>query len=337
MTLIDATRAGELDGLSCPVAPLGPQLLATIVGGHAEIVLSAFLERYGDWLYSTAPLVDASLRSWTDRPLDFATAWHPAFGDLHAVVLARARPGVEVLRAASTVQRRLSERRPSTTPIRIASPADLSPTAARRLLEADAYSFASDETAATEEWQETLRSAMALLDRAAPQYVPWVHTVVCHVIPLAARSGCFNSGGERCSPGVVCVSNQPLVWPLAEMLVHEATHQYMHIAMRLGAFDDGSDETQYYSPFRDKDRPLPYILIAYHAFGNVLLFYRTARKRGLVPDAWVTTGPFADREATLESQLRIVEPVLRTASTLTELGEALWRPLARQLQLGRLP
>ncbi|MGW4638547.1 aKG-HExxH-type peptide beta-hydroxylase [Sphaerisporangium sp. NPDC004334] len=207
----------------------------------------------------------------------------------------------------------------------------LSPAGARRLLTADAYDFDPDEAAGGGEWRPVCESALRLIRDAAPGYTEWAGTVLRELVPLQSRPGIFNSGSHRFSPGVICVSDQRYVWPLAEMLVHEATHQYLHIITRLGPLDDRTDQNLYYSPFRDKMRPIFFIVVAYHAFGNVALFYRTARANGHLPQGMPDSDVFRNREENLLRQLREIEPVLRNATSLTPLGQALWQPLYEHL------
>lgn len=211
--------------------------------------------------------------------------------------------------------------------VAISSAHALSPTAARRLFDADAYSFSSDDVGDDDGWSATCREALTLIDEAAGEYVPWVASVLREIVPLRARPREFNSGSERFSPGVICVSNQNYRWMLAEMIVHESTHQYMNILTRLGPIDDGSDDQLHYSPFRDKDRPIMFLVVAYHAFANVLLFYRSARENGHVPDRVPESDAFSSREETLALQLQQIEGPLERSTALTSIGAALWEPL----------
>lgn len=203
----------------------------------------------------------------------------------------------------------------------------LSASGAERLLQADAYQFDRAEVTTGEKWRSICEAAISLIAETGDLYATWVCRVLKDLIPLRARPFTFNSGSERFSPGVICVSDQPFRWPLAEMLVHESTHQYLHIINRLGPLDDGTDHRLYYSPFRNKDRPIFFIVVAYHAFANVLLFYRAARQRGLVPERVIISEAFANREETLEKQLHAIEDPLKNARSLTPLGRALWEPL----------
>ena len=113
---------------------------------------------------------------------------------------------------------------------------------------------------------------------------------------------------------------------LAEMLVHEATHQYMYILCRLGDIDDGSDPKLYYSPVRRMERPLWAIVLAYHAFANVLLLYRLCRQSGIEDDGYCSR-----HEALLVPQLRELERVLTQTNALTEIGRGLVEPLSERI------
>jgi HEXXH motif-containing protein len=70
-------------------------------------------------------------------------------------------------------------------------------------------------------------------------------------------------------------------------------------------------------------------LIAYHAFGNVLLFYRMARARALPADQ--DGLDIAKRMKQLEQQLETLEKALQTTTALTPLGRALWEPLYERI------
>ncbi len=177
----------------------------------------------------------------------------------------------------------------------------------------------------------TCDAALSLIAEFANIYLAWVSRVLRDLIPLRARSGIFSSGSIDLSPGVICVSNQEHPWALADVLVHEATHQYLYIARRLGRMDDGTDDTLYFSPFRNTGRPIYNILITYHAFANVLLFYRTALTHGLPADQ-ISALSLEERVEELELKLQPLEHALQSTKSLTPLGLALWESLRGQLQ-----
>lgn len=181
-------------------------------------------------------------------------------------------------------------------------------------------------------------TAVNLIAEFADIYLPWISNVIRELVPLRARPGIFNNGSIDLSPGVIClsncVSNQENPWSLAEVLVHEATHQYLYIARRLGSMEDGKDDTLYFSPFRNTGRPIYNILITYHAFANVVLFYRTALAHGLSADETFARA-VQQRVKELEQQLLPLEQALQATKSLTPLGLALWEPLRGQLQIAQ--
>jgi hypothetical protein len=208
----------------------------------------------------------------------------------------------------------------------------LSPALAGRLLNSEVYDFSQQGAdKQTDLLMGTCDGAVSVISEFADLYLPWVSGVLRDLIPLPqAKPGMVNSGSDRFSPGVICVSNQHDRWVLAETLVHEATHHYLYILERLGPFEDGTDQTLYFSPFRNMGRPIYFILLAYHAFANVFLFYRMAWTHGLGPnDPRVRVD---QRLQKLGKQLEIMEQALQATTALTPLGRALWEPLHERIR-----
>ncbi len=171
-------------------------------------------------------------------------------------------------------------------------------------------------------------SAATLLERHSVGGGRWCSRLIRAVIVLDSgdRSAMFSGSTSRW-PGVVESSHHPEGIKLAESLVHEASHQHFFLASTLGPVDDGSDAQLYYSPVVRRDRPIDKILFAYHAFSNVLLFYRSCIGAG------VDTGGFCEVEHDrLLPTLEHLDSTLRSTRALTPVGRALWIPLARELQ-----
>jgi HEXXH motif-containing protein len=176
-------------------------------------------------------------------------------------------------------------------------------------------------------------AALSGLETFSPDYFSWVSKVVRFIAPRRVIPDEYPSGSSssNIAPGLVGVGNHGHPISLAESLVHEASHHYYYIAKRLGPIDDGTDEKWYYNPFLERDRPVDRIVLAYHAFGNILLFCRNAMANGLVGDRYVFT-----REEVLVEQLRVLEEALHTSTGITPLGHALWQPIYNQLHAGQL-
>ena len=170
-----------------------------------------------------------------------------------------------------------------------------------------------------------IRASLRLLQDTAPEYMAWVRMLVRAVIPLHAQISEIRSGSDFDNPGVTQMSFPIRTVALAETWVHECSHQQFQVVTRAGAVDDGSDTKLYYSPVRLMDRPIDKILLAYHAFANVLLFYRACRAAGL------TNGYLEINEQRLIPQLRQLQAPLRSTGALTDIGAALFEPLAERI------
>ncbi len=133
------------------------------------------------------------------------------------------------------------------------------------------------------------------------------------------------------APGIVLVSWSADPVEVAEMLVHESSHQYFHLLSRLGKVDDGSDEGEYFSPAVQRSRPLSRILIGYHAFANVLLFYRALLRNGFTDDPHCRA-----TETRLCHDVELLELPLRDNPALTQIGRDLTQPLMEQVRESRL-
>ncbi|GHO82599.1 aKG-HExxH-type peptide beta-hydroxylase [Dictyobacter formicarum] len=110
------------------------------------------------------------------------------------------------------------------------------------------HSFAQDLT--PDEVSARCQATIMLLHDYADIYLPWVERVVRYIIPLQSENDFVFSSSYADRPGVVTISFPARLAALAEMLVHEATHQYFHLLSSVGNVDDGSDATLYYSPYK---------------------------------------------------------------------------------------
>jgi HEXXH motif-containing protein len=167
-----------------------------------------------------------------------------------------------------------------------------------------------------------LQSAIELLHHHAPVYLPWVQRVVRCVFLIQPRIKTIISGSLDHYFGLIHITPYPEPAAVAELLVHEASHQYFNLLCLLGPFDDGTDTTQYYSPAVRRNRPLDRIGIAYHAFANILLFYRLCLGSGIVD------GGYCSRMiARVTAEVEQLQRPLRNNLALTPIGRALCRPL----------
>jgi HEXXH motif-containing protein len=168
---------------------------------------------------------------------------------------------------------------------------------------------------------DRFRQTAALVERYSPGYAQWIDRAVRYI--ASTNSPKQGSGSNVGYPGLVVMSNDHRPWALAEMLVHEASHQYFFMATLLGPVDDGSDLTHHYSPLVGRNRPIDKVLLSYHALGNMTLFFRDCISGGIEDGGYCL-----ERLTTVTNQMAQVSEVLRDTSALTSVGKALWSPLA---------
>jgi FkbM family methyltransferase len=169
--------------------------------------------------------------------------------------------------------------------------------------------------------EQCVRSA-AYLAEVAPEYLAWVEDVTAEIFPIDGRGDLLRSRSNALTPGRISASFPASPIALAELLVHEASHQYVELARELGPLDDGTDPTLYWSPAKKMGRPIDRILVAFHAWANLSALFATCVERRMDPDG------YAERALPLlrEDMQVMIESLDRTRA-LTELGRALWRPL----------
>ena len=163
----------------------------------------------------------------------------------------------------------------------------------------------------------SLKRAAELLSQYAPEYLRWVADVVNFVAPVVVPTGIIGSSSTPKHSGLVSISEGPRPLTIAELLVHEASHQYFFVASCLGKVHERS-EGLFYSRLAQRERPIERILLAYHALGNMLLFYDRCRAGGM---------PCEKRMAYISMHMHGLDETMRKADVFTPLGRALWYPL----------
>jgi hypothetical protein len=168
---------------------------------------------------------------------------------------------------------------------------------------------------------EILTKALDLLEAHVPQYFDWVVRIIRRVVVLHSEQDLLRSGSHENQYGTIHISDNLRVLSLSEMLIHEASHQYLELLTKLGPTVDPQHKKLYYSPVKQCDRPLHKILLAYHAFANVMLFYRDAAACGLA-DSY-----FKNLQNVLNDELNQLEQPLIKNEAILPIGKALIEPL----------
>lgn len=176
----------------------------------------------------------------------------------------------------------------------------------------------------------SFEDGMAVLQHNVPDYLPWVERVLNGIVVCPVESAYrLVSGSWEDVPGCVHMSSPHGGIDIAEILVHECAHQYFYMLQRVGALDDASDSTLYWSPPIRKKRPLSRILMAYHALANVQLLYDAVRCNTANRPEDIRY--VALNEPDLQAAIRALDAPLRDNPALTTLGRALYAPLAARI------
>ncbi|PBA29001.1 hypothetical protein CKJ65_25160 [Mycobacterium intracellulare] len=178
------------------------------------------------------------------------------------------------------------------------------------------------------EMYQVFDEALDILARYAPQYLPWIARTIHQMFLLRPSRGKVESGSVEHYLGLVHLSLHSEPLPVAELLVHEATHQYMNVIAKVEPLDDGTDSKTYWSPAVNTQRPVAKIIAALHAFGNVMLFYRSCVENGMG-----NVSECERQEGLLrEWMYHLVPPVIDNPS-LSRTGNSLCQPLLDALRL----
>jgi hypothetical protein len=192
-------------------------------------------------------------------------------------------------------------------------------------LDSGVFGDVDDAAAALETFSPALIALLTetldLLEEHVPHYFDWVVRIIRRLAILHAEQNLLRSGSHQNRHGTIHISDNSRVLSLAEMLIHEASHQYLELLIKLGPTVDPGHTELYYSPVKQCDRPLDRILLAYHAFANVMLFYRQVAECGLA-DSYL-----ANFQNVLNDELRQLEQSLVENDAILPIGRALVEPL----------
>jgi HEXXH motif-containing protein len=129
-----------------------------------------------------------------------------------------------------------------------------------------------------------LRQAGEIMEASLPEYYVWVSGMLREVLASRApEPGVSASGSFMTWFGHVQMSLASVVKTI-DMLVHETSHQYFHLARLFDPLCQ-HDAPAVYSVLKKTHRPLERVLLGYHAAGNMWLALTTLRERGGDMDA----------------------------------------------------
>lgn len=172
----------------------------------------------------------------------------------------------------------------------------------------------------TEGHRRNFAEALALFRKHFPSWVPWLDRVVRVITIVERPAEGIASGAVEGYYGSIWISDSDNLLHIIESLLHECSHQYFFLLSRLDALanDDGR---LFYSPFVKRGRPAYRILLGYHAFTNVEMFYRECLRLGIQPAQSELALAYVRRD------LSFAEQTLSDEVDLTPTGRALFDSL----------
>jgi len=310
-------------GFSCPLEPFDESLAQMIAGEYARSVLTVFVERFAPLLSKNG--LNDLFSSLLNADLSLELAWSSDLGNLYQAT--RLDDDDHALKAANAFALRAGAKGPAAVPVPSFGSGErrlvLLPRSAA--LDSGLFHDVDFADAALETFSpaliETLTRALDLLEEHLPHYFDWVVRIIRRVAVLHFERNVLHSGNHEHQYGTIHISDNSRVLSLAEMLIHEASHQYFELLNKLGPTVDPAHTELYYSPVKQCDRPLHKILLAYHAFANVMLFYRGVAECGLADSS------SAKFQIVLNDELRQLEQPLLDNDAILPIGRALVGPL----------
>ncbi len=121
--------------------------------------------------------------------------------------------------------------------------------------------------------------ALNQLKKYSPEYYTWVVSAISEVSFVTVPHGKeVTSSSIFHQFGCVRLSMPASEYQIIDMLVHEASHQYLNLLWSQGRIVE-KDAEQLYSPLKGAPRPMHMVTAGYHAFGNVRLMQHKLPKQ----------------------------------------------------------
>lgn len=169
--------------------------------------------------------------------------------------------------------------------------------------------------------------ALDVLQYCGPHYIPWIRQLFRGVAstPLGyddmrqsgsylAHAGVFNCGFPGAPPS------------LAEVIVHEVSHQNFLLLNSLYQLCDDSVDGLLYSSLKRKQRPLSRVLFAYHAAANMAIFWSDLSKKRRLDDYYLR------EQQEMNDHAVDLYRTVKSAKGLTQHGALFFNALAQTMQ-----
>lgn len=175
-------------------------------------------------------------------------------------------------------------------------------------------------------WASEISEGLDLMARVDPGYDVWVRRLLNTLILTSRLENRTCSGSWSDTSGTVYMSQPNSLLEVGEVLIHECAHQHFHLACRVSPMKTDAEKGRYFSPPVGRDRPLDMILIAYHAFANVLTYYERAFDMSLGDQL------SHNRYDSFSQEVAVLEGYLDGNPGLSDLGQIVFSTLRQHRQ-----
>lgn len=184
---------------------------------------------------------------------------------------------------------------------------------------------------------EVIRDALGIIQTLLPGMYEEMGLLLQTITPLQAIHPGLPSSSNSAMTGAIWYTATEVPTLLAEMLIHEHSHNKLFLMQDIDPFLDpayhgtGWEDCSYYSPWRDDPRPLNGIFHGYVVFSEAALFWAHRLKQ--CPDECLSLRRFG----MLVRQLQHARTVLEAHGAFTPPGADLMRLLGERLNQEFLP
>ncbi|MCE8420978.1 HEXXH motif-containing putative peptide modification protein [Rhodovulum sulfidophilum] len=175
-------------------------------------------------------------------------------------------------------------------------------------------------------WASQVSEGLILMAEVNPSYEVWVRRLLNTLILTERLENRTCSGSWSDTSGTIYMSQPNSLLEVGEVLIHECAHQHFHLACRVLPMKTDGENGRYFSPPVGRDRPLDMILIAYHAFANVLTYYENAFEMSLGDQL------SHNRYRSFSQEVAVLEGYLDDNAGLSELGRTIFSMLRKGRQ-----
>jgi HEXXH motif-containing protein len=183
----------------------------------------------------------------------------------------------------------------------------------------------------TDEFQSQIQRAAGALEEFLPNYYVWTTALIREIVPIKTKEvfrGGTSSRSFMFCPGHIHFSVEATLIQTINMMIHECSHQFFHMALwNAPIVKKGAPEA--YSVLKNTRRPLEKVLLGYHAFANIKLALGILHPLDNVIDP----AELAEQEQHVSAIVaNLDEPLQEHAEMyLEEAGKELYYPLRARL------